>query len=86
MMTVDEDRAVYGFNQVAYADENLAIDSLLVTDKFFLGGVENEFSNQFMLRKTFVDLSESVKEHGGSVYVYTSYVMLCCSFCLSVCL
>ena len=59
---------------MAYADENLAIDALLVTDKFFLGGAlaDNEYSNQFALRKTFVDLSESVKEHGGNVYIFSS--------------
>ena len=37
MMSDDEDRAVYGFRETLAADEHLAIDELLVTDKVFLG-------------------------------------------------
>lgn len=73
MMTEDEDRAVYGFKETVSADEHLAIDELLVTDKLFLGQQNGESGGQdLLLRKQYVDLTESVKEHGGKVHIFSS--------------
>jgi protein pelota len=61
----DEDRACYGVKFVQSADEQLAVESLLVTDKFFkTGDVET--------RKQYITLMESVREHGGHVYIFSS--------------
>jgi len=61
----DEDRACYGVKFVQSADEQLAVESLLVTDKFFkTGNVET--------RKQYITLMESVREHGGQVFIFSS--------------
>ena len=60
MLSNDQDRAAYGYREVNYADENLAIDELLVTDKLFQAAVVEE-------RIKYVALVESVQEHGGKV-------------------
>ena len=91
MMAEDEDRAMYGYDQVVFADEQLAIKSLLVTDRFFLGHGAVDASTvptkstdssgaasgslgagDFNLRKKYVALAESVKAHGGEVFVFSS--------------
>ena len=59
-LSTDEDRASYGFRHVSYADEHLAVEELLVTDKLFL-------SANVQLRRLYVQLVESVREHGGKV-------------------
>mmetsp|Transcript_17224 Transcript_17224/g.25761 ORF Transcript_17224/g.25761 Transcript_17224/m.25761 type:complete len:429 (-) Transcript_17224:138-1424(-) len=64
-LSSDEDRAAYGFKQVLHADEHLAIDELLVTDKLFQAA-------DVVLRQQYVSLVESVREHGGKVYVFSS--------------
>eukprot|EP00605_Chrysophyceae_sp_TOSAG23-4_P002915 GSChrysophyteH1.ASY1.ANO1.3210.1 assembled CDS len=64
----DEDRASYGYESVKNADEQLAVKCLLVTDRFFLG----HRAGNFELRKRHVALSESVKEHGGQVFFFSS--------------
>jgi protein pelota len=56
----DEDRAAYGFRQVLFADEHLAVEELLVTDKLFRAADVTE-------RRKYVELVESVREHGGKV-------------------
>jgi protein pelota len=82
----DEERAAYGFDSVLYADTQLAIKSLLVTDRFFLGHSFDDVGKEaipseknllpgagnFELRKKHVTLADSVKEHGGNVYVFSS--------------
>lgn len=65
MLAVDENRAAYGFAAVKYADENMAIDELLVTDKLFQNAPAD-------VRKKYVSLFESVQEHGGKVYTFSS--------------
>jgi protein pelota len=73
MMSESEDRAVYGFKETLAADEHLAIDELLVTDKLFLGQQNGEGGGQdVLLRKQYVDLTESVKSHGGKVHIFSS--------------
>ena len=59
-MSIDSDRACYSFKHVAYADEQLAVDTLLVTDSLFKSG-------DYKLRKVYVALVESVRDHGGKV-------------------
>lgn len=59
------DRATYGFNDIKHADDNLAVDELLVTDHLFKAA-------DVGVRKKYVDLVESVREHGGKVYVFSS--------------
>lgn len=65
MLKDDPDRAYYGFKHVCCADENLAIDTLMVTDTLFK-------SCDVATRKAYVALCESVKEHGGAVKVFSS--------------
>ena len=64
-LSSDPDRACYSFAHVAHADDQLAIDTLLVTDKLFK-------SANFSQRGQYVALVESVKEHGGRVVVFSS--------------
>ena len=59
-MANSSDRATYGFNDIKHADDNLAVDELLVTDNLFkAANVE--------VRKQYVNLVESVRTHGGKV-------------------
>ena len=44
-----------------YANTQLAIDTLLITDKLL------QNCNDFIIRKQYMDLMDSVKEHGGKV-------------------
>jgi len=64
-LTTDQDRACYGYKDVLAADEQLAIDELLVTDKLFK-------ACNFEQRRQYVSLVESVKEHKGTVHVFSS--------------
>ena len=87
MMSDDEDRAVYGFKETLSADEHLAIDELLVTDKVFLGEREDIVASKssekekaaqghgqgiFKQRTQYVELAERVKERGGKVHIFSS--------------
>jgi protein pelota len=65
MMDTDPDRAYYGYAHVAKAHEQLAIDSLMVTDELFR-------SSSVKTRKQFVKLVESVRANGGQVYIFSS--------------
>ena len=65
IISVDPDRACYGPNDVKYADSQLAIDQLLITDSLFKAADPK-------IRKTYVTLVEDVKEHGGKVYIFSS--------------
>lgn len=65
MMDTDPDKAYYGYNHVSKAHEQLAIDSLLVTDELFR-------ASDVKTRKRYVKLVESVRENGGQVYVFSS--------------
>jgi protein pelota len=64
-LSLDPDRACYAFQHCLYADEQLAIDTLLVTDKLFK-------SADFNMRRRYVQLVESVKDHGGKVFIFSS--------------
>jgi protein pelota len=65
LMDTDADRAYYGYDHVAKVDEQLAIDSLLVTDELFR-------ASDVATRKRYVGLVESVRANGGQVYVFSS--------------
>jgi protein pelota len=65
MMDVDPDRAYYGFHHVQQAQEQQAVDSLLVTDELFR-------SSNVKMRRQYVDLVENVRANGGSVYIFSS--------------
>lgn len=58
-------KAYYGFNHVKKANEQLAIQTLLVTDELFR-------SADPIKRKQYVDLVESVKQNGGDVKIFSS--------------
>lgn len=65
MMDTDPDRAYYGFAHVRRAQEQQAIDSLLVTDELFR-------SSNVKTRREYVNLVEGVRANGGHVYVFSS--------------
>lgn len=74
VLSADSDRACYSFKHVAYADDQLAVDTLLVTDSLFK-------SADFKMRKVYVALVESVKAHGGKVGLYLHlYIYLIYTF------
>ncbi|GFH58401.1 protein pelota [Chaetoceros tenuissimus] len=65
MIDTDPDKAYYGFNHVHKANEEMAIDTLLVTDELFR-------SSDIVTRKKYVQLVESVRENGGTVYIFSA--------------
>jgi protein pelota len=65
MIDSDPDKAYYGYNHVRQANEELAIESLMVTDELFR-------SSDIATRKKYVQLVESVRENGGKVYLFSS--------------
>lgn len=65
MLSNDPDRACYGLKEVLTANEQVAIDQLLITDTMYR-------SNNFVERKKYVDLIDSVRENGGKVYKFSS--------------
>jgi len=65
MLDTNPDKAHFGFNYVQKAHEELAIDSLLVTDELFR-------NSDILTRKKYVQLVESVRENGGKVYTFSS--------------
>ena len=65
MIDVNPDKAYYGYFHVNQANEEMAIESLLVTDELFR-------SHDVATRKKYVKLVESVRERGGNVYVFST--------------
>ncbi|ELR12906.1 translation factor pelota, putative [Acanthamoeba castellanii str. Neff] len=62
MMRNDSDRAFYGYNDIVIADSRMAVQSLLLTDELFR-------ASNIATRKKYVQLVESVREHGGDVKI-----------------
>jgi hypothetical protein len=60
----DQDRACYGLKDVTLANEQLAIDELLVTDTLFKAA-------DISTRQKYVALVDSVRENGGKVHVFS---------------
>ncbi len=65
MIDTHPEKAYYGYAHVAKANEELAIDSLMVTEDLFR-------SSDIATRKKYVQLVESVRENGGKVYIFSS--------------
>lgn len=65
VLQTDPDRAVYGPNQVLKANEQQAVETLLITDELFR-------SRDVKERRKYVDLVESVRENGGDVRIFSS--------------
>jgi protein pelota len=65
MLSTDPDRAYYGYDHVAAAQEHHAIESLLVTDELFR-------NSNVMERKKYVQLVENVRAYGGHVHIFSS--------------
>jgi len=65
MLSTDPDRAYYGLKHVLFANEQRAIQTLLVTDELFR-------SSDLNTRRTYVRLVESVKESGGEVKIFST--------------
>ena len=65
MIDTNPDKAYYGYDHVHRANEELAIESLLVTDELFR-------SSDVVTRKKYVKLVESVRENGGNVFLFSS--------------
>lgn len=65
MMSNDPARACYGPKHVEVAHEQLAIQTLLITDELFRNA-------DVLTRQKYVELSESVKNAGGTVHVFSS--------------
>ena len=66
MMDTNPDKAYYGYNHVVSASNQLAIDSLLVTDELF------RCSSSIQIRKQYIDLVDDVRANGGTVYIFSS--------------
>ncbi|RCH84293.1 hypothetical protein CU098_004607, partial [Rhizopus stolonifer] len=65
MMNMDPDRAFYGYDHVAKANDRGAVGTLLVTDELFR-------SADITTRKKYVALVEQVRAQNGQVYVFSS--------------
>lgn len=65
MLDDDPDRAYYGYNHVARANEAQAIDTLMVTDSLFR-------SADIPTRRRYIALVESAQENGATVRIFSS--------------
>ena len=65
MLDSDSHRACYGLQQVLSANEQLAIQDLLIIDKMYR-------SDDYDERNKFVELIDSVKYSGGNVHKFSS--------------
>eukprot|EP00571_Detonula_confervacea_P008010 CAMPEP_0172315990 /NCGR_PEP_ID=MMETSP1058-20130122/26895_1 /TAXON_ID=83371 /ORGANISM="Detonula confervacea, Strain CCMP 353" /LENGTH=418 /DNA_ID=CAMNT_0013030205 /DNA_START=107 /DNA_END=1363 /DNA_ORIENTATION=- len=65
LLDTHPDKAYYGLLHVQKANEELAIDSLLISDELFR-------SSDIGTRKKYVSLVESVRERGGKVYIFST--------------
>lgn len=65
MIDINPDKAYYGYSHVNQANEEMAIDHMMITDELFR-------SKDIATRKKYVALVESVRERGGRVYVFST--------------
>lgn len=65
LVDTNPDKAYYGYFHVLKANEELAIDSLLITDELFRAA-------DVVTRKKYVSLVESVRENGGTVHMFST--------------
>jgi len=66
MLNTESERAFYGLNHILKANEQKAIEVLLLCDDLFRS------ASDIKSRKTYVDLVESVRENGGDVKIFSS--------------
>jgi protein pelota len=65
LMSTNPDKAVYGFAHVKLASNQLAIETLMVSDSLFR-------SKSVEQRKKYVQLVEKVKDQGATVLIFSS--------------
>lgn len=65
LLDTHPEKAYYGYFHVQKANDELAIDSLLISDELFR-------SADIATRKKYVALVESVRERGGTVYIFST--------------
>ncbi|KDO30272.1 translation factor pelota [Saprolegnia parasitica CBS 223.65] len=65
MLHTDQDKAYYGYNHVVKANQQMAIDTLLITDALFR-------SQDLAVRRKYIDLVENVRANGGHARVFSS--------------
>ncbi|RHY91598.1 hypothetical protein DYB31_016717, partial [Aphanomyces astaci] len=65
MLHTDQDRAYYGYNHVVRANDQNAVETLLIADSLFR-------SQDVQTRRKYVTLVEKVRENGGVVRVFSS--------------
>lgn len=65
MLSADPDRACYGVEQVMRANDQLAVEELLITDSMYRAA-------DFNVRNKYVQLIEAVKAGGGKVFQFSS--------------
>uniref|UniRef100_A0A7S2JW02 eRF1 domain-containing protein n=1 Tax=Leptocylindrus danicus TaxID=163516 RepID=A0A7S2JW02_9STRA len=65
LIDTNPDKAYYGYLHVNQANEEMAIEHLLVTDELFR-------STDIATRKKYVSLVESVRERGGNVFIFST--------------
>eukprot|EP00040_Diaphanoeca_grandis_P017510 m.91474 g.91474 ORF g.91474 m.91474 type:complete len:386 (-) comp26472_c0_seq1:104-1261(-) len=65
MLNTDADRAFYGYNHVAHANEQQAIETLLVTDALFR-------SNDIATRRRYVELVQTATDNGATLHIFSS--------------
>eukprot|EP01104_Vermistella_antarctica_P004533 TRINITY_DN1496_c1_g4_i1.p1 TRINITY_DN1496_c1_g4~~TRINITY_DN1496_c1_g4_i1.p1 ORF type:complete len:440 (+),score=100.63 TRINITY_DN1496_c1_g4_i1:128-1321(+) len=65
MLNNDPDRAVYGYGHTAYANEQMAIQTLMVADSLFR-------SDALSTREKYVKLIEAVRTNGGEVKIFST--------------
>lgn len=65
LLDTNPDKAYYGYFHVQKANEELAVDSLLISDELFR-------SSDIKERRKYVTLVESVRERGGTVYIFST--------------
>ncbi|RHY23432.1 hypothetical protein DYB32_009203 [Aphanomyces invadans] len=65
MLHSDQDRAYYGYNHVVRANDQNAVETLLIADSLFR-------SQDVQTRRKYVTLVEKVRENGGLVRVFSS--------------
>ncbi|ETV87215.1 mRNA surveillance protein pelota [Aphanomyces astaci] len=65
MLHTDQDRAYYGYNHVVRANDQNAVETLLIADSLFR-------SQDVQTRRKYVTLVEKVRDNGGVVRVFSS--------------
>ncbi|KAF3327754.1 protein PELOTA 1 isoform X1 [Carex littledalei] len=65
MLSNDSSRACYGPRHVEFANDRMAVETLLITDNLFRNADIAE-------RQRYVHLVESVKDSGGTVHIFSS--------------